>query len=78
MARKKFNVTAVDNSRVAINQIKEKASEKKLNNIEAICKNITKYKMFIFFLLSKLKNKNDTSHLLANTDPTIPNYYLKT
>jgi cyclopropane fatty-acyl-phospholipid synthase-like methyltransferase len=45
MARKKFNVTAVDNSKVAIAQIKEKADRKKIKNIQAICKNITKFEI---------------------------------
>lgn len=45
MARKKFNVTTVDNSRVAIAQIKEAADQKKLKNIQAICKNITKFEI---------------------------------
>ena len=45
LARKKFNVTAVDNSKVAIAQIKEQAGQKKLKNINAICKNITKFEI---------------------------------
>ena len=45
MARKKFNVTAVDNSKVAINQIKEEATQKKLKNINATCKNIAQFEI---------------------------------
>jgi len=43
MARKKFNVTEVDNSKVAVSQIKKALREKKINNIQAICQDISKF-----------------------------------
>lgn len=44
LAKKGFNVTAVDSSKVAIKQIKEKAEKNKLP-IRAICRNATNYKI---------------------------------
>lgn len=45
MARKKFSVTAVDNSKVAISQIKGVVNQKGIKNIETICENIVKFKI---------------------------------
>lgn len=45
MARKKFNVIAVDNSKIAISQIKKSAKQKNIKNIRTICKDIAKFKI---------------------------------
>lgn len=43
MADKKFNVTAIDSSRVAIKQIKEEVKKKEYRNLKAICQNIKNF-----------------------------------
>lgn len=45
MARKNFQVIAVDNSRVAINQIKKILEEKKIANLQAICQDIAQFRI---------------------------------
>ena len=66
LARKKFNVTAVDNSKVAISQIKEEASQKHLKNIQAFCKNIEDFK--IERKKFSVINIIGTLHFLKKTD----------
>lgn len=43
MADKKFNVTAIDSSRVAIKQIKEEVKKKKCQNLKAVCQSIKSF-----------------------------------
>lgn len=43
MARKKFNVLAVDNSKVAISQMKKLIQEEKIDNIQTVCEDIAEF-----------------------------------
>ncbi|MDO9231122.1 MAG: methyltransferase domain-containing protein [bacterium] len=79
MAKQKFYVTAVDYSRVAISQIEEKITKKNLKNIEAICKDIAKFKIEpnkfsvigIFGTLHFLK-KTESLKIIASAQKNIP------
>jgi cyclopropane fatty-acyl-phospholipid synthase-like methyltransferase len=78
MARKKFNVATVDNSKVAIAQIKEEAIQKKLGNIKAICKNIANFeiepnKFSIINIIGTLHflKKSDSLKVITNAKKAI-------
>ena len=45
LAKNDFSVTAVDNSKIAISQLREEATRKKLKNIHAVYKDIAKFEI---------------------------------
>lgn len=73
LAKNKFLVTAIDSANVAINQIKVKKDEFKLDNLELICGDITdfnieegKYQIIICRNVLNFLNKNKVLELIEN------------
>lgn len=78
MSSKKFNVTAIDSSKVAIEQIKEKHKKKKYKNLKAICQNIKKFtikpkKFFVINSANSLQflNKKDSLSVIRKIKKNI-------
>lgn len=72
MAKNGFNVTAVDNSKVGINQIKNLSDQNKIKNIHAICQSIktfpierNKFNIINCFNSLQFLYKNDSLKTIA-------------